>query len=361
MRLKYLMLAIFPIVLVECSGYEKTQPQRRNIVDAVFASGSIVTDNQYMVTSQSEGYLVNSFVEEGDTVKAGSMLFHVQDQTQRAQLASAEAAYSYAKANMSSNSAVLQQLNAQLAQVKNKLAVDSVNFVRYQSLVHSRAVSVVEYEKSELAYENSKQELYSLENLIADTQKNLDLELVKARANLVSQQNTSSFCELQSKVNGVVLQVLKQNGELVKRGETIAEIGSGDYIAKLLVAEEDINRIALGQEVLVELNTEKHKAYRASVSKIYPAFNTSEQSFTVDARFLESIRAVKVGTQLQANIVVEQKKNALVIPSGYLLPGNYVVTHKGMGKKRVEVGIVTPEWTEVLQGLTDNTFIVLPR
>jgi multidrug efflux pump subunit AcrA (membrane-fusion protein) len=354
----YLLLGA--TLVAGCENLEKTSPQRLNIVDVVFASGSIINENQYAVTSQSEGYLVNSYVNEGSIVTVGQKMFHVYDENQKVQLESAVASYSYALANVNSNSAVITQLNAQLTQAKNKMETDSLSFVRYQNLIKSNAVSQQDYDRAKLNFENSKQELIAVQNIILDTKSNLELELTRAKANLVSQQTTNSYYVLTSKADGTVLQVYKKNGEFVKRGETLANIGSGKFIARLLVSEDDINRVKVGQLVLVELNTDKNNSHKAEVLKIYPAFDTQEQSFIVEAQFVDQIDNLKSGTQLQANIVIQSKSDALVIPSKYLLDSSFVLNSKNEIMK-VHVGIKTAEWTEVLWGLTDKTQIIMPE
>lgn len=362
MRKKFIQYCLIGItILTGCSRQEKLQPQRKDIVDAVFASGSIITDNQYSLTSQTEGYLINSFVKVGDTVKEGQVLFHIYDDAQKIQLESATANYHYALNNASSNSAILQQLNAQRVQLKNKLTIDSLNYLRYNKLIKSNAVSQLDYERAKLAFDNSRQELQATEILIRDTKKNLELELIKSKANLVSQQTTSSYFVLSSRVNGVVLQIFKTDGDLVKRGETVAEIGSGRFIIKLFISEEDINSIRVGQDTYIEMNTQKSKVYKARISKIYPAFDTKEQSFIAEALFSEPIINLKSGTQLQANIVIRQQKQALVIPTNFLLPDDYVITNSKKEKVRVQVGIKTTEWTEIISGLDENTTIVRPN
>lgn len=360
MKNKFIQYCLIGIItLTGCSRPERVQPHRMDIVDAVFASGSIITDNQYSLTSQTEGYLINSFVKEGDTIKEGQTLFHIYDDAQKFQLESATANYHYALNNVSPNSAILQQLNAQRAQLKNKLTNDSLNFLRYNNLIKSNAVSQLDYERAKLAFDNSLQELQATEILISDTKKNLELELIKSKANLVSQQSTSSYFVLSSRVNGVVLQIFKTDGDLVKRGETVAEIGSGSFIIKLLISEDDINKIQAGQDVYIELNTEKSKGYKARISKIYPAFDTKEQSFIAEALFSEPISNLKSGTQLQANIVICQQKQVLVIPTNYILPGDYVIINNKKKKVKVRVGIKTTEWSEIISGLDEKTTIVL--
>lgn len=342
-------------ILTGCSDRSGIIPVRKDIVDAVFASGNIETKNHYLITSQLEGYLVKSFIEEGDSVKKGETLFHIYDDTQKAQLESSVAAFEYAKNNTNPDSEILRQLNAQKEQARNKFVNDSVDFQRYSSLIKSKAVSQVEYERANLNYENSKQALISVSNQLMDTRKNLDLELFKAKANLIAQQNSYSYYKPVCESDGIVLQVSKEKGELVKKGETIAEIGSGDFIAKLFVSEEDINLIKTRQEVFIELNTEKNRSHKAKVIRIFPAFDNQEQSFLVEAGFTDSTVQLKSGTQLQANIVVGKKHNALVIPTEYLFQGDYVYVKSK--KTKIITGIKTPEWTEIISGIDENTTI----
>ncbi len=348
------------ISITGCKNKESTFPVRKNIVEAVFASGNIITENQYIITSQAEGYLSKSFFNEGDSVKTGQILFRIENEAIPEQLANAEENYQYAVSNINTKSPVLEQVIAQKTQIENKLKTDSLNFVRHQKLVQSGAVSQVDYEKAKVNFENSKQDLVSINNQISDTKNKLQLEVSKNKANLAAQQNTSSFYEIKADMDGVVFQIHKKPGELVKKGESVAEIGSGKFISKLYVVEEDINKLKLGKEVYIELNSEKNKSYKAHLSKIYPYFDNKDQSFIAEATFIESIANLKSGTQLQANIKTNEKDNALVIPTEYLIPGDFILDKKNE-RIKVTVGIRTAEWIEILSGADDSTIILLPK
>lgn len=358
---KILVLAFLATSIITGCKNEGQKPSRKDIVDIVFASGNVVTENQYFVTAQSQGYIKKSFVKEGDTVKAGQQLFQVYDEPEKAQLESAHATYNNAVYNRGANSPVMQQLFSQKIQATNTLMNDSVNFERYKNLMASGAVSKADYDRAKLLYDNARSDFINICNNIISTQNNLELEVVKARANLIMQQNTSNFYSINSDVNGVLLQKLKNDGELVKIGETIAEIGSGDYVAKLEVAEDDINRVSRNQQVFIELNSDKNNSYPAKVTRVYPAFDTKEQSFIVEAKFSKNIPSLKPGTQLQANIIVRKKKEALVVPSSYVLPNNYVMEKGKEEKTKITTGIRTIEWTEVLSGIDEKSVLVMPK
>ncbi|MBG7611368.1 HlyD family efflux transporter periplasmic adaptor subunit [Polaribacter sp. BAL334] len=353
-------IVLITISITGCKQQGSIQLSKKNIVEAVFASGNITTEHQYIVTSQADGYLSVSFFNEGDSVNAGQILFRIENEAQLEQLENAEANYQYAKTNVGNNSPVVEQLIAQRRQLKNKLTTDSLNFVRYQKLVKTGAVSQVDYEKATVSYENAKQDLVSINNQISDTKNKLQLEVSKNKANLAVQQNSSSFYEINTEVNGVIFQIQKKQGELIKRGESIAEVGSGKFIAKLFIVEEDINKLKLGQEVYIELNTERKKSYKAYLSKIYPYFDNKEQSFIAEATFNEPVAQLKSGTQLQANIKINEKVDAIVLPTEYLLPGDFIMDKKN-GKVKVTVGIRTTDWVEILSGADNSTTILLPK
>jgi len=73
-----------------------------------FASGNIVTEDQHSIASLSEGYLVESFVKEGDSVTVGQTLFHIYGETQKALLESSRAAYHHKLDNLKPNSTVFR-------------------------------------------------------------------------------------------------------------------------------------------------------------------------------------------------------------------------------------------------------------
>jgi len=60
----------------------------------------------------------------------------------------------------------------------------------------------------------------------------------------------------------------------------------------------------------------------------------------------------------EANIIVSKRKNALTIPSGYLIDKNKVLTTDG--EKEIEIGLKNLKFVEVLSGIDVNTIILKP-
>ncbi|HLI92047.1 MAG TPA: HlyD family efflux transporter periplasmic adaptor subunit [Puia sp.] len=351
-RLPYIIVLL---AAISCNPQEPVHPQYRNMVDAVFASGNIESKNQYHVTAYADGYLQQSFVAEDDSVQKGELLFRIAGEIQQTQVENAAANYRYALRNASDKSLQVLQLESQIAQARKKLVTDSLNFLRFEHLLPTHAVAQVDYDNARLTYQASVSNLAVLENNLADLRTNLAQNAENTRAQFRIQQENDRYYQLTSDAPGRILNVYKRNGDLIRKGDIVADLGTGQLLAKLEIAEEDIRRIQLGQPVLISLNTDKDHLYHATISKIYPSFDTGQQAFIAEATFSEMPPSLRDGTQLQANIILNQKQHALVIPSSCLLPGDSVILAPSGDHRAVTTGIHTLEWIEILGGIDSST------
>jgi macrolide-specific efflux system membrane fusion protein len=345
---------LLALTLTNCRHKPTTQPQFRNIVDAVFASGNTESKSQYRITAYADGYLQASYVAEDDSVHKGELLFRIANDVQHTQVENAATNYQYALRNASDKGPQIQQLLSQIAQAQQKKTTDSLNFARYQRLLPTHAVAQVDYDNARLTSEASASSLTVLQKTLEDLRTNLSLNTENTKAQYRIQQQNNDYYQLLSSADGRILNVYKKNGDLVRKGDVIADLGTGRLLAKLEIAEEDIRRVILGQTVLISLNTDKDRLYHATVTKIYPSFDANQQAFIAEASFDETPPALRDGTQLQANIILGEKQHTLVIPTACLLPGDSVVLAPDRVHKAVVIGIHTLEWAEILNGL-DST------
>jgi multidrug efflux pump subunit AcrA (membrane-fusion protein) len=359
-EMKYLPALLLLIVLAStgCRRVHPIQPQFRDIVDAVFASGSTTAKSQYKVTAYTDGYLQDSYVSEDDSVHKGQLLFRIDNDIQRTQIQNAEVNYHVALHNASDSGPQTLQLTSQIAQAQKKKTTDSLNYLRYQQLIPIHAVAQVDYDNARLTYEASSASLIQLQKTLEDLRINLHLNTENTRAQYRIQQQNNDYYTLTGEANGRIENVYKKNGDLVRKGDVIADIGAGLQVARLLIAEEDIRRVQLGQQVLVSLNTDKDHVFTSTVTKIYPSFSTDDQAFIAEATFDPLPPNLRNGTQLQANILIGENKHALVIPSGCLLPGDSVILAADQRRIPVTTGIKTLEWVQILGGLNPSQSIV---
>jgi multidrug efflux pump subunit AcrA (membrane-fusion protein) len=356
------ILAVFLVatVLFACDKKETTTPAIKTIVDAVFASGYVNFNNEYWVTANAEGFILKSYIKEGDEVKKSQQLFQLSNEVQSLQSNNAQLNYQDALDKFAPHAPQVLQLKNQITLAKKTLKLDEKNYHRYAQLVKTHAVSQLDFEKAQLQYESAISNLEILKKSLADLNTNLRLQVKNTRNQLNIQAQYFGDFLLSSSLNGIVLEIAKNTGELANKGALLARIGGGQLITKLYIAEEDINKIKLNQLVVLALNTETEKNYQATVSKIYPAFNDTEQSFVIEVDFKENIPMLRSGTQVQANIVIEERKNALVIPTHFLLKNNKVCLKNGE-EISVTTGVKNSQWVEVLTGLDMDTQLTAPN
>lgn len=351
---------VLGIGLVSCKQQDKTSPVKRNIEEAVFANGSVTQKEEYLLSANTDGFIQDITIEEGDSVRVNELLVRINSDASEAQLDEAQKVYSDARRNISSASPQLSQIKIQIDQVQEQVILDKKNYNRYVQLRLLNSVSQLELEKAELQYKNSLSTLQALEKNLIEVRNTLQLNEERSLSQMRFLQIARDYSLLKSERNGVVLNVYKKRGELIKKGEVIAKIGSGAIVLKMFVAEEDISKIALGQQAKIQLNTYPEDIFDATVTNILPAFDETEQSYVVEARLKNAPEKLFSGTQLQANILVINRRDGLVIPTSYLLKEKYVLLDNGQ-QKQIVVGNKNKEWVEVLSGLTEKDVIVAPK
>ncbi len=360
---RYFIIAFAGLVLLNSCGkkYSETKPEYRNITETVFASGVLVPENQYHLTAQSDGYLISLNFEEGDIVKTGDLLAVIDNKTYDINLLGANQLLDIANSNLSPSAPALKQIEANLMVAEQKMKQDEIQVERYKKLYDANSVSKLEYENVLLAFETSKANYISL-------QENYKLQKQQAEQQLINQKTQSGINkvlqgnnELRAVIGGKVYNKFKELGDYVRRGEIIAVIGSpANLYAKLSIDESSISKVRVNQQVIIQLNTDKDKNYKGMISEVYPSFDIKTQSFSCKAVFTDSLDFLMSGTQVQANIIIENKDSVLVIPRRYLDFGNTVLV-KSEGKIKVETGFISNEWVEILSGINENSEIQVEK
>src|SRR5690606_31255997 len=93
-------------------------------------------------------------------------------------------------------------------------------------------------------------------------------------------------------------------------------------------------KIAIGQKVLVNMDSYKGQVFEAEVSAVIPFMREASKTFTVEAVFTKAPPKLYPNLSLEANIIIQEKQNVLTIPSTYLIQNKYVLTAK---KETLEV------------------------
>ena len=353
------------LLLVVATGCgEKVQevhPEEKVLTAAVYASGTLLPEQEYKAVSSVDGYLVSALVKEGDTVRKGQLLFRVSSEVRQAQQSGAAAIVEKTLPTVGDNAPVIKELEGRIAVSRIKKEQDSLQYLRYKNLYEAQAITKSNYEKYYLQYQSSAKEYQNLKEQLQQQKLSANIQLQQAKNQLSISAAQSDVGVLKSYVDGVVYDIYKKEGDLITPNQPVALIGAGRMIAKLLVDENDLDKIYEGQKVLITMDAFRDKIFNAKIDRIYPVLNKVEQSFRVDAVLDEAAPVEIYGLNLEANIVVTENKKTMAIPKAALLKGDSVIVKKDGKEVKVKIqkGIEDDTWVEVLGGVDKSSTIIV--
>jgi membrane fusion protein, macrolide-specific efflux system len=338
----------------------------RDIQDTVLASGTVKAFKQVSVGSQVSGQIKSLKVALGEQVKKGQLVAEIDSLTQVNSLKTAEANLENLRAQLSSKSALLKQ--ADLA------------FRRQQEMLTHDASSRESFEAAEATLNSTKSDIAAL-NAQIDAGK---ISVDTARLNL-------GYTKISAPIDGTVVAIVAQEGQTVNANQstpTIIKVARMDIVTvKAQISEADVTRVKAGQHVFFTILGEPDKRYETSLRSIEPApdsilqddtstssSTTTSTSSTSTAIYYNGLLDVpnpegklRISMTTQVNIVLNEAKQALVIPSTALgergADGRYTVQVVGADGKamprQVKTGINTNASVQIIDGLAAGERVVI--
>lgn len=352
----FIVLAIF---LYGCkSKVEKIKPTIESISESIYASGTVKSKNQYQAFAPVNGIVENVFVSEGDTIKKGENILSVSNEAQRLSKENAELAEKFSDLN--ANQGKLNEAKLLVELAKNKMKNDSAFFFKQKMLWQQQVGTGVELEQRELAFQNSKTAYYSSQVKLNDLKRQLDFTSSQSKKNLLISTKLESDYTLKSEIDGIVYSISKSKGEIVGVQTPLAVIGDANkFILEMQVDEHDILKIKKGLIVLVTLDSYKGKVFEASVTKINPLMNERSKTFLVEAEFLKQPELLYPNITFEANIVLQSKEKALLIPINFVQNDTLVFKSNG-DKVVVKTGLRDYQKIEILSGISAEDELIKP-
>jgi multidrug resistance efflux pump len=364
MAVVYALVLVSTLVVAGCNRSKPIHATHKTITEAVYASGFVAARNLYKVYALTDGNIVAKYHVAGDSVNEGDALFRVQSDGSTAKLSANSSAYKLAIENAKDNSPVLQDLQIRIRSAETVLANDQNSYNRMKSMYDAGAVSKTQLDQASTALEVSKNNLQSAKEIYTRTKEQLKVDAQNAQALVATSGQDLSNYILKALIKGQVYETYKELGEAVKRNDAVALVGeSGSKYLQLAVDQQDIGRVKVGQEVVVKMDISSDKIYKARVTKVYPNMNSNNQSFRVDADFIEDPGLQFINASVEANIVLATKDNALVLPRQAVNAKDEVLV-KSLGTNKtvkIQKGLVNMSDVEVLSGVKEEDEIVLPK
>ncbi|WGK63995.1 efflux RND transporter periplasmic adaptor subunit [Croceiramulus getboli] len=347
--------------LISCQKEKDTiTAEERPISESVYASVTIVPDSLYQAYAIVNGTIDAVYVEENQRVKPGDALFKIDNINSKMSVRNASLAVDLAFERYEGGAALLEDIEQQIQTAAFAVQLDSLNYERQKRLWEQRIGSLSKLENSALQLERSKSQWRALKNNYALTKAELQNQLEQARNNYQSARSIFNDYSVKSEIDGLVYSVNKKRGESVNPMEPLATLGSAsNFLIRMLIDERDIVEINLDQQVLVALDAYPEQVFQAHVSKIYPQKDLTNQTFVVEASFVDPPKTLYSGMSGEGNIIIQAKEKAIVIPQAYVTPDCKVRTPDGL--LTVQTGIETTDSIEIIEGLQPGDQLLKPE
>lgn len=356
-------LLFLATILFSCgTKSDTTFPEFRDITQAVYASGKIYPLNDYKIYAKLPGYIEKIHVKVGDSVKTGQPLLTIKSEVSEKNVEIAKNQFELAQKNASEKSPVLSAIREEVATARSKYVLDSANFVRFSNLLKENATSKLQLDQAKTQFDISKQNFLKALNNYTSTHDRVKTEFENAKLQFEAQASNQSDYTIVSVMNGKVYDIVPKQGELVNSMLVLLEVGDGtDFEVELSVDETDVSFLKISQEIVYTMDAYKDKIFKGKVLETFPRINQLNKTSKVLASIeLDNSVSVFSGMSLEANIIIEKKNDALVIPREFLLAGNKVIRKSEGDTVSVKTGAEDLEFIEVIEGIEKNTELIKP-
>lgn len=355
---KYYLVG-FVLLFIACGKKEETiLPTEGPITESIYASGILKSQDQYQAFVTVNGIIEHILVKEGDVVRVGQPILQLSSETQKMSTENAQIAANFA--DKAANQGKLNEAQNVIETSFQKFKLDSSIYARQKNLWAQQVGTRIDLEQKEMAFQNSKTNYLSSIQRYRDLKRQISFSADQSKKSVEISSRLQQDFTLRSKMNGVVFSISKNKGELVSPQMPIAVIGNPEaFVLEMQVDENDILQLSLGQRIIVRLDSYKNEVFEAAVTKIYPYMNERSKTFLVEAKFSKAPKKLFPFMNFEANIILQTKNKALLVPRNYLI-GDSLITLKGGEKRKVKIGLKDFQQAEIIQGLTKTDELVKP-
>ncbi|MGA9046611.1 efflux RND transporter periplasmic adaptor subunit [Sulfuricurvum sp.] len=223
-------------------------------------SGSVISDNQKMITSRNMGFVTSVNVSEGSRVRKGDLLYTID--SREIDSAKTQVEMGIAQAELS------------LQMYQNQYANLELNLERNKRLLRQDMVSRYEVENLELSRKNLKNMIHISERQVS-----------QAKARLKEVNNQYNYLRITAPNNGVVVSKNIKVGEMAMPGMPAIVLSDLNALKiEVDVAENSLKYVPVGQKVKVTIPSVGYVGI-GRVSAIIPSSNPMTHTFKIKISF----------------------------------------------------------------------------
>ena len=351
---------------------EVVEAVRREVVQAVVATGRIESPFRVDIGAQVVGTVVRVPVEQGQAVAAGQTLIELDAAEAHALVRQAEAAVIQAEsrlrqlrelqlpvASQSLRQAQANHANARAQFERNRKLFDS-GFIGQSVLDESQrnldvAQTQVDTARKQVDAAGPHGSDYALA-VAAREQANAGLQAARARL---------AYTRIVAPATGTLIARNVEHGDVLQPGKTLMVLApSGETQIVVQIDERNIGKLRLGQPALASADAYPEKRFACEVAYINPGVDAQRGTVEVKLRVPEPPQYLRQDMTVSVDIEVARSPGALALPADAVrdatgaAPWVLLVEGGRAVRRKVELGLRGTGWVEIRSGLSAGDRVV---
>ncbi len=314
--------------------------ERQDLTSLVTASGEVRPRDYTNVLGEGFGKIIDIAVKEGDHVKKGDVLLHLENVQPGADVQAQVATIDSATAGMKAAEANYESAVATLAQRQSDLEKAKLDWQRTQELYKEQLIAKQQYDSTKAAYDSAVAALTASQAQVDQTRAAREQSrsgMEQSRAVLKRAEDVLRKTTYTAPIDGIVSYIAVRVGENVvpgiqnAQGAFLLTISDMSVVtAEVKVDETDITSVRDGEPAEVTIDAVPGKIFKGRVTEVGElailrssgqASMTSTTANTQEARDFKVVvtlddppAGVRPGLSATAKIQTAQRKNVLTIP-----------------------------------------------
>ncbi len=339
--------------------------EKGSISKTVVATGKIEALYKAEVKSKIGGLIKQFYVEEGDSVIAGRKLVEIIPGATPVEMVRARTEVKAAAYDKS---------------------VSEKDYFRAKELNAQKLISSEEFDRAEAVYLTAKTRFYAAMAQLRVLEQGSNVKSLTEGIEITAQDQLEIDKETKEAIASMTL-IAPISGIILSRdadkGSAVIPISSaygGTVILTIAdvsekhfrgnVDEADIANVKIGLPVRIYVEAYPDIPFEAELTRISPLGREEEDiiNFEIRATVRDTEERLRVGMSADAELILEEHKDVLVIPEGAILYEEEktfvnvqdLTIEEGLRKVEITKGISDGLKTEVLSGLKEGQVVVLP-